>query len=74
MKKQFLADMKLLKIAKAYCKGLWKDFTVCWVAGWEKTKLMQSNPPEEKPVLMMKLTVVESKLAKKILKLFWLIP
>jgi len=35
---------------------------------------MQSNPPEEKTILMMKLTVVDSKLPKKILKLFWLIP
>lgn len=58
--------MKLLKIAKTV-EGL-------YCVGWEKTKLMQSNPPEEKTVLMMKLTVVDSKLAKKILKLFWLIP
>ena len=33
MKRQFLADMELLKIAKAYCKELWEDFTVLsdWV-------------------------------------------
>lgn len=35
---------------------------------------MQSNMPGGKTIVIMKLTVVDSKLAKMILELFWLIP